>query len=164
MSAPEQPPPKPGMGGKAKAGIATATAIVALATGTLTLRDQLFPPDDDEPAVTTSGGAPDAADITNDAEAKVRATRVSDALKECASETGRDYQGCNTAGILGAIRVPIGSGMGMVSVEVTSPASFILTSRSESGNVFRLENTVQGEAVRTCTPNGNAGCPPDGRW
>ena len=104
------------------------------------------------------------ADITNDAEAKSRANRVSDVLKECVTTTGRDYEGRNTAGILGATHIPIGFGVGSVEVDVTSPATFELTSRSESGDVFRLQNFVTGEQVKSCTPLGTGGCPADGRW
>ena len=151
-----------GLSTKAKAAIATLATIVGLATGVLTLRDQLFGSDEPGASVTRDSGS--VADITSDAEAKSRANRVSDALKECVTETGRDYEGCNTAGILGAIHVPIGFGVGSVEVDVTSPASFELTSRSYSGAVFRLLNTVQGEQVRSCTPLGTGGCPQDGRW
>jgi hypothetical protein len=144
---------------RAKAIIASVTALVTLATGVLTLRDQLFPSDDQ-----TGGDSGTVADVTNDAEAKSLANRVSDALKECVVETGRDYLGCDTGGILGAIQVPIGSGMGSVEVNVSSGFSYELTSRSESGNIFLLQKTVEGEEVRTCTPPGSGGCPPDGRW
>jgi hypothetical protein len=89
---------------------------------------------------------------------------VSDVLKQCVTTTGRDYEGCNTAGILGAAHIPIGFGVGSVEVDVTSPATFELTSRSASGQVFRLQNFVTGEQVRGCTPPGTGGCPQDGRW
>lgn len=72
--------------------------------------------------------------------------------------------GADKRGILGAIRVPIGSGMGRVEVKVTSPATFELTSRSESGNIFRLQNVVSGEQVRRCTPPEAVGVPRTGRW
>jgi hypothetical protein len=152
-----------GISTKAKAGIATVTAVIGLATGILTLRDQIFG-NGQPPANSATRDNATVAEITNDAEAKSRANRVSDALKECVTTTGRDYQGCGTAGILGAIHIPVGFGVGSVEVDVTSPASFELTSRSESGQVFRLLNTVEGEAVRSCAPAGTGGCPQDGRW
>ena len=164
----ETPPPAQGsarISARAKAVIAILTAVVGLATGILTLRDQLFGDDDSSPPASSPARDPgDVADITNDAEAKSRANRVSDALKECVTTEGGDYQSCNTAGRLGAIHVPIGFSVGAVEVNVTSPATFELTSRSESGQVFRLLNTVQGEQVRSCTPPGTGGCPQDGRW
>jgi hypothetical protein len=49
-------------------------------------------------------------------------------------------------------------------VDATSPATFELTSRSKSGQVFFIENSVEGEEVRTCTPPGAGGWPADGRW
>jgi len=147
-----------GLSTKAKAALVLLTAVVGLMTGILTLRDQLFGPDEPSPPPAN------VADITNDAEAKSRANRVSDALKECVTTTGRDYEGCGTAGILGAIHIPIGFGVGHVEVNVTSPATFELTSRSESGQVFSLKNFATGEQVRSCTPPGTGGCPQDGRW
>jgi hypothetical protein len=154
-----------GISKKAKAAIAITTAAVGFATGVLTLRDQIFGRDEPTPAATSAtrdGG--DVADITNDAEAKSRANRLSDVLKQCVTTTGRDYEGCNTAGILGAAHIPIGFGVGAVEVDVTSPATFELTSRSESGHVFQLQNFVTGEQVKSCTPAGAGGCPQDARW
>jgi hypothetical protein len=141
--------------------IAAVTAAVGLATGVLTLTNQIF---GGGSATAKSGSADSVAVISSDAEAKSRANRVSDALKECVTTTGRDYQGCAVAGILAATHIPIGFGVGDVEVDATSGASFELTSRSESGQVFRLLNTVEGEQVRSCSPPGTGGCPEDGRW
>jgi hypothetical protein len=152
-----------GLSTRAKAVIAALTAVVTLATGILTLRDQLSGDDDSSSA--REGNPESVADITNDAEAKSRADAVLTGLKRCKMETGRDYQGCNTAGILGALHIPIGSGVGAVQVDVSSAETFVLTSRSESGHTFLLEKTAaEGEEVRTCTPPGAGGCPEDGRW
>jgi hypothetical protein len=145
-----------GLSTRAKAIIAALTAVVTLATGVLTLRDQLF--GGDEPA----GG--NVADVTLDAEAKSRANRVLDALKSCFFNEVGDYQECATADRLGSTNLPIGSGVGSVEVDATSPATFDLTSRSETGQAFLIQNFVTGEEVRTCKPPGDGGCPPDGRW
>lgn len=153
--------PRRGWSKRAKATLAGATAAITLATGVLTLRDQLFPGGSDSQGVPDQGTV---ADITNDAEAKSWANRVSDGLKACAQNTGKDYEQCNTAGVLGALHVPIGFGVGSVEVDVTSPATFVLLSRSRSSHTFRLENFATGEQVRSCTPPGEGGCPPDGRW
>jgi hypothetical protein len=148
---------------RAKAIIAALTAVVTLATGILTLRDQIFG-DEDSPSARV-GNPESVADITNDAEAKSRADAVLTGLKRCMMETGRDYQGCNTAGILGALHIPIGSGVGAVQVDVSSSETFVLTSRSESGHTFLIEKTAaEGEELRTCSPPGAGGCPEDGRW
>jgi hypothetical protein len=152
-----------GLSTRAKAIIAALTAIVTLATGSLTLRDQIFG-DDDSPSA-PGRNAESVAEITNDAEAKSRADAVLAGLKRCVTETGRDYQGCNTAGILGALHIPIGSGVGAVQVDVSSSETFALTSRSESGHTFLIEKTAaEGEEMRACTPPGAGGCPEDGRW
>ena len=149
---------------KAKALIATAATLVGLATGILTLRNQIFPPAPSLSGVTTSGGQDVVAAISSDAEAKSRANRVSDVLKQCVTTTRQNYEDCSTAGLLGAIHIPIGFGVGQVEVDVNSPATFDLTSRSESGHVFQLRNFATGEQVRSCTPLGAGACPPDGRW
>jgi len=146
---------------RVKTTIVALTAVVTLATGVLTLRDQLFKPEA-KPAPENKSSL--AAAITNDAEAKSWANRVSDGLKACVANSGRDYEGCDTGGILGALNTPIGYGVGSVEVDVTSPATFELISRSRSGHLFRLQNFVSGEQVRTCTPPGAGGCPDDGRW
>jgi hypothetical protein len=143
-----------GLSTRAKAIIAGLTAVVTLATGVLTLRDQIF----------GDGDNGNAADITLDAEAKSRANRVLDALKSCFFYELGDYERCATTDEVRAIQMPIGSGVGSVEVIASSPATFEITSRSESGQVFLIENTVQGEEVRTCRPLGGGGCPPDGRW
>jgi hypothetical protein len=159
----DEPPSRDGvsrtrLSTRAKATIAALTAAVTLATGILTLRDQLFGADD-------SGNTESVAEITNDAEAKSRADAVLSGLKRCVVETGRDYQGCNTAGILGALHIRIGSGVGAVQVDVSSPQTFTLTSRSESGHTFLIEKTASdGDEVRTCTPPAAGACPEDGRW
>jgi hypothetical protein len=145
-----------GLSTRAKAILAALTAIVTLATGILTLRDQVFGGNE-------SGGG-NVADVTLDAEAKSRANRVLDALKSCFFYDLNDYQRCARAESLESSQVPIGSGVGSVEVDATSPATFELTSRSQSGQVFFIQNFVSGEEVRTCTPRGDGGCPPDGRW
>ncbi len=145
---------------KAKAVIAGVTALLTLATGVLTLRDQLFSGDDDPPVASED----QVADVTNDAEAKSQANRLIDVLNQCRIATGRDYDGCNTGGILGASQVPIGTGAGRVALNVTSPVTFEITSRSNSGHVFYVMKTVQGEEVRTCKPQGAGGCAQDGSW
>jgi len=164
MSADEHPDSPPsengasrtGLSTRAKAIIATLTAAVTLATGILTLRNELFGGNE-------SDGS-NAADVTLDAEAKSRANRVLDDLKSCFSYEVGDYQDCATADRLNSTQVPIGSGLGSVDVDASSPATFELTSRSESGQVFVIENFATGEEVRTCTPPGDGGCPLDGRW
>jgi hypothetical protein len=153
--------PRPGLSKRALALIAGLTAVVSLATGVLTLGDRLFGGGDDKPAVTTAEVA-DPAAVTQDAEAKSRATRIVTALRGCAQK-GHTYDECNTTGTL-AIGVGIGQGRGLVEVEVTSPVTFVVTSRSDSGQDFVFQNTVQGEFLRTCTPLGKGGCPDDGRW
>jgi hypothetical protein len=145
-----------GLSTRAKAIIAALTAVVTLATGILTLTDQFFGGNE-------SGGG-NVADVTLDAEAKSRANRVLDALKSCFLYDINDYRRCATAESVDSTQVPIGSGVGSVEVDATSPATFELTSRSESGQVFFIENFVSGEEVRTCTSRGDGGCPPDGRW
>jgi hypothetical protein len=151
-----------GLSTRAKASIAGLTAIVTLATGTLTLRDQIFGDDDSGSA---NGDIENVADITSDTEAKSRAEGVLSGLRACVMETGRSYQGCNTGGILGGLHIPIGSGVGSVQVEVSSPETFVLTSRSESGHTFLIEKTaVETAEARTCAPPGAGGCPEDGRW
>jgi len=148
---------------RAKTIIATLTAAVTLATGILTLRNQLS--GDDDARLHPDGNTESVADITNDAEAKSRADAVLTGLKRCMLETGMDYQGCNTAGMLGALHIRIGSGVGAVKVDVSSPETFVLTSRSESGHTFLVEKTAaKGEEERACTPPGAGGCPEDGRW
>jgi hypothetical protein len=148
---------------RAKTIIATLTAVVTLATGMLTLRHQIFG-NEDSPSG-RGGSAENVADITNDAEAKSRADAVLTGLNRCVMETGRDYQGCNTGGILGALHIPIGSGVGKVQVDVSSPETFALTSRSESGHTFLIEKTsAEGKELRTCSPPGTGGCPEDGQW
>jgi hypothetical protein len=147
--------PRVGLSTRAKAIIATLTAVVTLATGILTLRTELFGGNESD------GG--NIADVTLDAEAKSRANRVLDALKSCFFYDLRDYELCGKSESL-ETQVSIGSGVGSVEVDASSPASFRLTSRSESGQVFFIDNTVEGEELRTCQARGAGGCPPDGRW
>jgi hypothetical protein len=152
-----------GLTTRAKAIIAALTVVVTLATGMLTLRNQIF--GNEESPSGREGSAENVADITNDTEAKSRADAVLSGLKRCMIETGRDYRGCNTGGILGALHIPIGSGVGKVQVDVSSPETFALTSRSESGHAFLIEKTsAEGKELRTCSPPGAGGCPEDARW
>lgn len=50
----------------------------------------------------------------------------------------------------------------------TSPTGFALSVTSASQHVFRIQRSLTGAAVRTCTtgpdPAGTGGCSPDGTW
>jgi hypothetical protein len=110
----------------------------------------------------SGGGSGRGPDVTQDSQAKSRALALVGALRACFSR-GQDYEQCRTPGTL-PVGVPIGRGRGLAEVNVTSPATFEIVSRSQSGHTFRYEITVEGEPTRTCTPLGKGGCPGDGRW
>jgi hypothetical protein len=152
--------PTAGLSRRVKALLAGLTAVVGLATGVLTLDNQIFGGGN-----SSSGSTPGTvATITDDAEAKSRANRVSDFLKQCAMTTGRGYDGCAVGGILASAHIPIGSGPGEVEVTADTAVTFDLISRSTSGGVFYVRNVVEGNQARTCIPRGTGGCPDDGHW
>lgn len=65
--------------------------------------------------------------------------------------------------------IPDAPPVGMVTAIAGSPETYrvISSSKSDRGgetHVFQIERLSSGDAVRTCTPAGEGGCPTSGRW
>ncbi len=105
-----------------------------------------------------------------DAEAKSNARNIISVVEAC-NAAEDDYRNCESDDVPG-IRdagIALGGAPGQVVVTSNNRQSFLIVSRSRSGNVFRLTRTNGGAAGRTCTvPNGNqrGGCSdaPVGTW
>ena len=105
-----------------------------------------------------------------DAEAKSNARNIISVVEAC-NVAEEDYRNCESDDVPG-IRdagIALGGAPGQVVVTSNNRQSFLIVSRSRSGNVFRLTRTNGGAAGRTCTvPNGNqrGGCSdaPEGTW
>ncbi|HEX8121428.1 MAG TPA: prepilin-type N-terminal cleavage/methylation domain-containing protein [Solirubrobacteraceae bacterium] len=105
-----------------------------------------------------------------DAEAKSNARNIIAVVEACATVED-DYRHCESDDVPG-IRdagIALGGGRGQVVVTSDQRRSFLVVSRSRSGNVFRLSRTDGGGVDRSCTvPDGNqpGGCSaaPVGSW
>ena len=65
--------------------------------------------------------------------------------------------------------LPLGTGVGQVSVSAPTNNTFTVTAISKattggSNHQFVITKAAGGDATRTCTPTGEGGCPPSGSW
>jgi prepilin-type N-terminal cleavage/methylation domain-containing protein len=104
-------------------------------------------------------------DKGHDADAKSNAAGLAAAMKGCYIETS-DYNDCDGSGAndkLGLTGLPLGSGAGQVSVNVSSANSFVITAISKATNgggthKFMVTESNNGPLTRTCTVgSGNSG-------
>src|SRR4051794_18625926 len=97
-------------------------------------------------------------DKGHDADAKSNAAGLAAAMKSCYVETA-DYNDCDGAGSgdkLGLTGLPIGSGAGEVSVNVSSASSFVITAISKASNgggthKFMVTDSGGGPLSHSCT-------------
>jgi type IV pilus assembly protein PilA len=105
-----------------------------------------------------------------DAEAKSNARNIIAVVEAC-NATEDDYRQCESHDVPGIddAGIALGGGPGQVVVTSAQQRSFLIVSRSKSGNVFRLTRTDGSGADRTCTVapgNDRGGCSgsPIGTW
>ena len=112
-------------------------------------------------------------DKGHDADAKSNAAGLAAAMKGCYIETS-DYNDCDGSGAndkLGLTGLPLGSGAGQVSVNVSSANSFVITAISKATNgggthKFMITETSNAPLSRTCSVgsgNSGGGCS-SGSW
>jgi prepilin-type N-terminal cleavage/methylation domain-containing protein len=111
-------------------------------------------------------------DKGHDADAKSNAAGLAAAMKSCYVETV-DYNDCDGAGSgdkLGLTGLPMGSGTGQVSVNVSSASSFVITAISKANgggsHKFMVSESSGGPLTRSCTVgsgNDGGGCH-SGSW
>lgn len=94
----------------------------------------------------SSGGSDQAT--RQDADAKSAAREFVTELEACFVDS-QSYASC-----------PKGSGD---VVAETTDSSYVVKSRSASGNAFAIAKTGES-VVRSCTPPGRGGCPSNGMW
>ena len=105
-----------------------------------------------------------------DAEAKSNARNIIAVVEACNTRDD-DYRNCESSdnpGIRDA-GIALGGGRGQVVVTSSDRRSFLIVSRSRSGNIFSLSRTDGGAAIRTCVVAGGVdkgGCSeaPNGTW
>jgi type IV pilus assembly protein PilA len=105
-----------------------------------------------------------------DAEAKSNARSIIAVVEAC-NAVHDDYRDCESDDVPG-IRdagIALGGGRGQVVVTSDQRRSFVIASRSRSGNVFVLSRTDGGGADRTCTvaaggEKGGCSQAPVGTW
>ena len=96
-----------------------------------------------------------------DSDAKSNARNLVSEIESCYT-TEEDYTNCLAPTESG---LPIGGGTGQVNAALGGDTqSYVVTARSESGNEFLITRSSGGEATRSCTDTGSAGCPQDGTW
>ena len=105
-----------------------------------------------------------------DAEAKSNARNIIAVVEACNTRQD-DYRDCESSdnpGIRDA-GIALGGGRGQVVVTSSDRRSFLIVSRSRSGNMFILSRTDGGAAIRTCTvaadvEKGGCSAAPNGEW
>ena len=107
-------------------------------------------------------------DKAHDSDAKSNASGLAAAMKACYVDT-EDYNDCDGTGAgdkLGLTGLPMGSGAGQVSVNVSRTNSFVITAVSRASNgggthKFMVTETGSGPLTRSCTVgsgNDGGGC------
>jgi type IV pilus assembly protein PilA len=103
-----------------------------------------------------------------DAAAKSDARNMVSHMESCLSD-GQTYVGCGAKLTGPATGLPVGTGVGQVTVPASSEAPdgyrVDATSRATDGgaHVFTITKSAAGVA-RTCTPMGQGACPAGGSW
>lgn len=105
-----------------------------------------------------------------DAEAKSNARNIIAVVEACNTRDD-DYRNCESSdnpGIRDA-GIALGGGRGQVVVTSSDRRSFLIVSRSRSGNIFSLSRTDGGAAIRTCVvtegvDKGGCSAAPNGTW
>jgi prepilin-type N-terminal cleavage/methylation domain-containing protein len=105
-----------------------------------------------------------------DAEAKSNARNIIAVVEAC-NAVEDDYRNCESSDQPGIkdTGIALGGGGGQVVVTSNQQRSFLIVSRSRSGNVYRLARTAGGSVDRACTVasgNDRGGCSnaPVGSW
>ena len=102
-----------------------------------------------------------------DADAKSNARNVVSAVKSCYADT-QDYAQCNTQALLSDAGsepgVAIGTDDGMVNIDTSGGAGYVITGYSKSGNTFSITEDAEGLTTRSCTTGGEGGCKSDQTW
>jgi prepilin-type N-terminal cleavage/methylation domain-containing protein len=105
-----------------------------------------------------------------DADAKSNARNIIAVVEACNTRE-QDYRNCESSdnpGIRDA-GIALGGGKGQVVVTSSAKHSFLIVSRSRSGNLFSLTRTNGSGAIRTCAveagvDKGGCSASPNGTW
>jgi type IV pilus assembly protein PilA len=121
--------------------------------------------DDEKSAdATTPDAAQDAA--SHDADAKADARELVTHLEACFANEGT-YEPCalKEDGTVAGEPTPFAeqAASGDLVTEVSADG-YTVTATSESGTEFSIAKEGGGALERSCTPEGEGGCPDDGRW
>jgi len=101
-----------------------------------------------------------------DADAKSNARNLVSQLESCYSQD-QSYTDCATSQDVESSGLPVetsGTEKGTVVLSGLSDDDFTITAYSESDNVFTIAKTDGEAPERTCTENGEGGCPSTGSW
>jgi type IV pilus assembly protein PilA len=99
-------------------------------------------------------------DKAQDTDAKSNARSLVEQVESCFTVT-QNYTQCLTAD-LGATGLPLGTGLGQVTVAASAPDAFTVTARSKSTGLFMITRTGTTPLTRSCS-GGTKGCS-SGTW
>jgi type IV pilus assembly protein PilA len=91
-----------------------------------------------------------------DTEAKSNARSMVTQVESCYAGNGGDYTNCTTAQ-MDATGLPVGAGVGQVSVSIVDGQNYAVTAKSKSGSSFIITRSATAPLARTCTGT-SAGC------
>jgi type IV pilus assembly protein PilA len=100
-----------------------------------------------------------------DAEAKSNARNLVSHMESCYT-TDETYAGCEAGDDVQDSSLPLGGGAGQVDVTLENADGFVVEAESQSGNVFTYTKDTTATPIidKSCTTQGEGGCPTDGNW
>jgi type IV pilus assembly protein PilA len=100
-----------------------------------------------------------------DSAAKSNARNMVSHIESCYTNNN-SYSGCESSEDVLSSGLDLGTGAGQVQIIAANTAddSYEIQAQSESDNVFTITKTDGGPVERTCTTEGQGGCPDDGLW
>jgi type IV pilus assembly protein PilA len=100
-----------------------------------------------------------------DAEAKSNARNLVSHMESCYT-TDETYAGCEAGDDVQDSSLPLGGGAGQVDVVSEDADGFVVEAESQSGNVFTYTKDTTANPIidKSCTTQGEGGCPTDGNW
>jgi type IV pilus assembly protein PilA len=98
-----------------------------------------------------------------DADAKSNARNLVSQMESCYSQD-QSYENCADSQEVTTSGLSIGTEVGEVEINEATADGYIIIGHSKSDNTFTITKTGGGAPTRTCTTEGEGGCPTGGSW
>jgi type IV pilus assembly protein PilA len=98
-----------------------------------------------------------------DADAKSNARNLVSQMESCYSQD-QAYTNCADSQEVETSGLKVGDADGEVEIDAAGADNYTLIGHSKSGNKFTITKTDGAAPERTCTTEGEGGCPSNGSW